>query len=162
MNKERMMELANFLERLPEKQFDMQVWVNDLTDGFSSVYKEEYDYGNCNTVCCIAGWAVGLFNGTGFVRPNNKRDYAEETIVQEATRLLDLTRGQAVNLFYTNDDSYWAQYEDELDLEQDDDQCLYSVNNKQAAYVLKEIVAGNLLDFNYDSAVVEDEDWELR
>ena len=161
MNKERMIELANFLERLPEKQFDMQVWVNNLTDRFSSVYKDEYDYGSCNTVCCIAGWTVGLFNGTGFIKPNNKRDYAEETIVQEATRLLDLTRGQAVNLFYTNGDSYWEQYEDELNLKHDEEY-VYTVNNKQAAYVLKEIVAGNLLDFNYDNAVVEDEDWELR
>ena len=164
MNKERMMELANFLERLPEEQFNMQVWVSNIKNlGISPYYGfDEYDYGSCNTVCCIAGWTVGLFNGTGFIKPNNKRDYAEETIIQEATRLLDLTRGQAVNLFYTNNDSYWAQYEYELNLELDDEQLLYSVNNKQAAYVLKEIVAGNLLDFNYDNAVVEDEDWELR
>lgn len=160
MNKERMMELANFLERLPEKQFDMQVWVKDLRNDLDAFHKEEYDYGSCNTVCCIAGWAVGLFNGTGFVKPNNKRDYAEETIVQEATRLLGLTRGQAVNLFYTNGDTYWEQYEDELGLEHDEEY-VYSINNRQAAYVLKEIVAGNLLDFNYDSAVVEDEDWEV-
>ena len=161
MNKERMMELANFLEKLPEKQFDMKVWVNHIENPSISSYSgfDEYDYGSCNTACCIAGWTVGLFNGTGFIKPNNKRDYAEETIVQEATRLLGLTRGQAVNLFYTNGDTYWGQYEDELGLEHDDEYN-YSVNNRQAAYVLKEIVAGNLLDFNYDNAVVEDEDWE--
>jgi hypothetical protein len=161
MNTERMLELAEFLEKLPEKQFDMEIWVNDLTRKFSPYFQDEYDYKNCNTVCCIAGWTVGLFNETGFVKPNNKRDYTEETIVQEATRLLDLTRGQAVNLFYTNGDTYWEQYEDELSLEHDDEYN-YSINNRQAAYVLKDIVAGNLLDFNYDSAVVEDEDWEVR
>ena len=163
MNKERMMELANFLERLPEEQFDMQTWVKDKRSHQEGLYFKQYftgsfDVNNCNTVCCIAGWTVGLFNGTGSIKTNTLRGVNDDTIVKEATKLLDLTRSQAVELFYSNPDSIWDLYENELDLEQNMDG-LYVINNKQAAYVLKDIVAGKVEQFDLDSSYVDDEDW---
>jgi len=163
MNKERMLELAEFLEKLPEEQFDMTSWVKDLRSNQGDLYykeyfKSEYEVFDCNTVCCIAGWTVGLFNGTGIIKTNTLRRVDEDTIVKEATRLLDLTRSQAVELFYLNPDSIWDLYAVELSLEQEMDG-LYIINNKQAAYVLKEIAAGHVKEFDLDNSYVDDEDW---
>lgn len=163
MNKERILELAEFLENLPQDQFDMQTWVKDKRSHQGDLYFKQYftgsfDANNCNTVCCIAGWTVGLFNGTGYIETNTTRGVFTDTIVKEATKLLDLTRSQAVDLFYSNPDSIWDLYANELDLDQDMDG-LYVINNKHAAHVLKDIVSGKVKQFELDSSYVDDEDW---
>lgn len=42
MNKERLLELADIIEKAPPEEFDMQDW--------------------CGTACCIAGWAVKVYS----------------------------------------------------------------------------------------------------
>ena len=155
MNKERMLQLADFLENLPEEKFNMETWA------YSSSGKtgEFVDPNNCNTTCCIAGWTVALFNDFNPIIPNSKRMY-EDSIAKEATRLLDLHREQAVDLFFANPDSYWGYYEKELSITLNECDDLYEINNKQAAYVIRDIANGNLYAFNNKYSFVSDEDWD--
>lgn len=52
MNKKRLLKLADFLETVPRKRFDMQTWVGDEWKG-----KEDL---SCGTSACAMGWATTI------------------------------------------------------------------------------------------------------
>ena len=76
MNKERMLQLADYIEKLPEHKFEMQYWISQKVKK-ENYLGEEYwktDYAplgdsktlveplDCGTACCIAGWATAIEN----------------------------------------------------------------------------------------------------
>ena len=52
MNKVRLLKLADFLETVPENQFDMNVWVH---------LGNKTSLGDCGTAGCALGWATKIF-----------------------------------------------------------------------------------------------------
>lgn len=59
MNKKALLELADFLENLDPKRFDIRTWrrPNKNTVGFVS---DDQLLTDCNTVACAIGWATTL------------------------------------------------------------------------------------------------------
>ena len=74
MNQERLLRLAEHLDTVNEKQFDMSNWARQS---------------NCGTVCCACGHACNLF------LPNSyPRDYTSVTPAMVAARIRDLVANQ--------------------------------------------------------------------
>lgn len=89
MNKERMLELAAFIEKLPHddaltleddalQSFDMSVFISAPTE--------------CRTAACIAGWAVSLWDPDGRGSPHIR-----------ARKILGLSYPQGDRLFYATE-----------------------------------------------------------
>lgn len=51
----RLLKLAAFIEKLPEKKFDIH-----------SMVAKKNKHGDCGTVCCIAGWLPKVFPGNWY------------------------------------------------------------------------------------------------
>ena len=79
MNKERMLQLADYIENLPEHKFEMQYWISQKVQKENYIGEEYWklDYAptlhsdltqilleplDCGTACCIAGWAAAIEN----------------------------------------------------------------------------------------------------
>ena len=70
MNKERMLQLADYIENLPSNKFDMNYWISYKTKnelGAWVLFKGRYELDetfmdplDCGTACCIAGWATAI------------------------------------------------------------------------------------------------------
>ena len=75
MNIDRMLEVADHIENLDEEQFSMNHWRQRSS--------------TCGTVCCIAGWAVELYDP----------ECPLEAISPEARRLLSLPYNVSSALF---------------------------------------------------------------
>jgi hypothetical protein len=99
MNKERMLKLADFIEALPPKQFNMQFWAvnNNNVSGRRDVDPKTINPHQCGTTACIAGWAVYLFAKRDPVDQNYWISFGEE-----AQDLLGLTLDQRENLFLSD------------------------------------------------------------
>lgn len=122
MNKDRLLEVANLIEKAPPDQFHMGSWFGTINDndwrssGFVSeegniVFSEIFDIENkqliCNTTACIAGWAVAL-------KYDFKPIKLEPSVIyEEAKEYLDLNSREAQALFHCTNDSIWAKLQDE-------------------------------------------------
>lgn len=101
MNKERLLKLADILEKKPEvaKQFSMEVW--GTPDKLICLPKRQRLKAAhaCGTPACIGGWAVALFG--------NRKEWDETKHTMEiyARHLLGLG-GNSDLLFYT---SQWPE-----------------------------------------------------
>lgn len=86
MNIERILQLADFIEKLSPERFDISLWIK-APDRFLTNQQLIHD---CGTCACIGGWAQMLFN-----------DPYEDSIShsQHAFELLGLTELQADKLF---------------------------------------------------------------
>ena len=165
MNKERMLQLADYIEKLPEHKFEMQYWISQKVQK-ENVYGEDYwkiDYAprmdsnslseklleplDCGTACCIAGWATAI--------QNNFKPIAimqnGQSIENRALEWLDLTEKQGQNLFLINIDTVWAYYLEKcsFDLNEFED-CFTEIKNKDAALVIRDIAHGVIdIDKNF-------------
>jgi hypothetical protein len=144
MNKERMLQLADYIEKLPEHKFEMQYWISQKVQK-ENPYGEDYwkmDYAprmdsnslseklleplDCGTACCIAGWATAI--------QNNFKPIAimqnGQSIENRALEWLDLTEKQGQNLFLINIDTVWTYYVEKcnFDLIEDED-CFSGFDN---------------------------------
>lgn len=97
MNESRMLKLADAIERsaIPNVNFNMAFVAGVLSGSLSNRVAQVYE---CGAVCCNAGWACLLFG-----EPNSIVDSLAARV------LLDLTGGQAYNLFY-NGYNYMGDY----------------------------------------------------
>lgn len=151
MNKERMLQLADYIENLPTNKFDMTHWLNYKSKNElghwvidRSIFENQTDEFlmeplDCGTVCCIAGWATAIesnFEPIAIVQYNI-------TIEQRAKDWLGLTDTQADNLFMTNINTVWLWYYEKCNflLNQSEDR-FYDITNKEAALVLRDIANG--------------------
>lgn len=87
MNKQKILEIADFIEKLPPEQFDMDLY---------GIETEK-----CGTIACIAGW-VCLNNGCTVDDNENFKDDNGDRIDPSffAQRILEIERWQANSLFY--------------------------------------------------------------
>lgn len=100
MNREKMLELADKLEAIPDRKFDMSTFYRDSKGepaSHSIVHlgiagNPEKVLSECGTRACIAGWAVILLGD-----PKNFMRYSLEA---EAQALLNLSANDAYKLFY--------------------------------------------------------------
>lgn len=156
MNKERMLQLADFIEKLPEHKFEMQYWIsqkvkkeNYLGEEYwkidyaptmgNSLVKDLLEPLNCGTACCIAGWATAI--------ENNFKPIAimqnGQSIENRALEWLDLTEKQGQNLFLINIDTVWAYYIEKCQFYiNEDEDCFTDISNKDAALVIRDIANG--------------------
>lgn len=112
---QKLLDLADFMEAVPSKQFYMGSWFRDRTAGhsdfnFDPVRLEHFALGECGSSCCLAGWEVVRCGMT--IAPAKNQDflcdsYAEptvpefgyDTVCHAASRLLGLADGEAAHLF---------------------------------------------------------------
>ena len=153
MNKERMLQLADFIEKLPEHKFEMNYWISQKVKK-ENYLGEEYwktDYAplnnskslveplSCGTACCIAGWAAAI--------ENNFKPIAimqdDKSIETRGREWLDLSIEQAQNLFLMNIDTVWTYYIEQCNFYiNEDEDCFSDITNKDAALVIRDIVNG--------------------
>lgn len=108
MNVDNMLKLADFLEQLLEKKFDMRQWFAERVEnkGFGNLRKrtDQFNVGTvCGTTACIAGWAATL------AVPDVEDRQADFNIEPEARRWLGLTFEESNWLFF----GYWSKSKSE-------------------------------------------------
>lgn len=164
MNKERMLELANIIENAPPKQFHLGSWFGIYKENSFgrnrwsplSYYDGKWDEIvsgskneiSCGTTACVAGWAIAMkydFNPT---------HTPQEEIGREAAEYLGLTEDQMYRLFYADEDSIWAEFQEEYDYEVGEkdwngyyteyDADRWDITNKDAAHLIKRIISGEI------------------
>jgi hypothetical protein len=153
MNKERMLQLADYIEKLPEHKFEMQYWISQKVKK-ENYLGEEYwktDYAplgdsktlveplDCGTACCIAGWATAI--------ENNFKPIAimqdDKSIETRGKEWLDLSYEQAQNLFLINIDTVWTYYIEKCSFYiNEDEDCFTDIANKDAALVIRDVANG--------------------
>lgn len=171
MNKEKMLELADFLDSIPDPdQFTMISWISNLVhDDFidhDEYYEDEIahsgtaiwtdyirpldkayleDIEPCNTAACIAGWTVinEAVNGNDNIIRTCNQIFDISPI---AADLLGLNNLEAFYLFNTSSNTLWDHYSDELDLDRSYDQVdSKKITNKHAAKALRALVSGEFV-----------------
>lgn len=159
-----MLQLADYIEKLPEHKFEMEYWISQKVQK-ENVYGEDYwkiDYAlrmdsvsgdklleplDCGTACCIAGWATAI--------QNNFKPIAimqnGQSIENRALEWLDLTEKQGRNLFLINIDTVWAYYIEKCSFYiNEDEDCFTDISNKDAALVIRDIAHGVIdIDKNF-------------
>lgn len=111
VGKKRLLKLADFLETLPKKKFDLNVYVGDIKDGQAP--NKQYD---CGTTACAIGWCPVVFSRSG-VHYQEQYDYGGRLIDMDvvfptndgdlqndmgAEKFFDLTEGELNYLFMPN------------------------------------------------------------
>jgi hypothetical protein len=175
MNKENMIKLAELIESLPEKKFNMTYWTSEIQgfthDGNVTHYanNQKIDYYDCTTAGCIAGWAIALKNNlrAEIVEANSVIRIAEIKAI--ACDFLGLTKQEGDNLFLMESSSIWFDhafkdfdiFHEENGTGIDPD----SITNKMAAEVLRKVISGEVslenpdLFERYNEDDDEDRDW---
>lgn len=166
MNKERMLKLADAIENADKSQFHLGSWFGQRSienDEWSDMVSYRGEVGQyfsqfpnemqCGTTACIAGWAVAMkFNF-------DPKAYVETTVEDVAAEYLEINKGQAFRLFFANQNSVWADHQDEygyrvVEKDIEDDDCIveydiepreWDVTNKDAAHLLRRIAKGEVL-----------------
>ena len=90
-NKERLLELADRIEKLPHSVYFESSDTEDFN--MSAFVKGKSSELSCKTACCLAGWAVALFGPE--VKDKRKIDY-----IREAEKLLGLHKNISYMLFF--------------------------------------------------------------
>lgn len=153
MNKDRMLQLADYIEDLPEHKFEMQYWISQKVKKEYSNGEEYWktDYApvfnvdifleplDCGTACCIAGWATAIENN--FKPIAMMQD--DKTIEDRGREWLDLTYAQANNLFLMNIDTVWTYYIEKCNFGLNEDEGSFvNITNKDAALVIRDVANG--------------------
>ena len=168
MNKERMLMLADVLDKVKPMQFNMGDWfsvyVGDEDYAEEDIYYEDSDVFrtntvmqmngyNCDAAACIAGWAVVLKNDFAVNNPNtlcvnsSSRNSWDERlaagelpVMQEAKEYLELTVDQSIGLFL-NEDGYsvWQYYAGDLGIKDTRYISLNDITPKMAAMALRNL-----------------------
>jgi hypothetical protein len=154
MNVDNMIKLAELIESLPEKKFNMTYWSSEIQgfthDGNVTYYanNQKIDYYDCTTAGCIAGWAIALKNNlrADLMVANSADNVAG--IKEIACNFLGLTKEEGDNLFLMESSSIWFDhafvdfdiFHEENGTGIDPD----SITNKMAAEVLRKIISGEV------------------
>jgi len=159
MNKERMLELAELLENANPKHFHLGSWFgfhnqirwSPVVSGdikLSDLITDTNNQIGCGTTACIAGWAIAMKYNF------NAEHTPKEEIGREAAEYLGITEEQMYRLFYADEDSIWAELQEDYGFEvgerdvdgyyQEFDCQHWNVSNKDAAHIIKKIVSGQI------------------
>lgn len=104
MNRERLIELRDFLKEHPDR-FNYRHWTIDLSNPGASMVNPECLMldkdrpAECGTVGCVAGWTVAMFEHS------DAFDEQEFCIEDRARQLLEITPGQSYALFLNHLDA---------------------------------------------------------
>lgn len=109
MNVERITQLADFIEKLPPKRFEISTWASPVDDHSKSLKTVGELKHNCGTCACIGGWAEALFNPDDHAF-NMSGDSA--LLIENARQLLDLDDETADALFMPS--ASWDQVTREM------------------------------------------------
>jgi len=160
-----MLQLADFIEKLPEHKFEMQYWISQKVKK-ENYLGEEYwkiDYAptlntdlsqslleplDCGTACCIAGWATAIesnFKPIAIIQDG-------KSIEERAAAWLDLNYEEERNLFMLSIDTVWTQYIQKCDFDLNEDEDGFTgITNKDAALVIRDVANGVVdIDKNFD------------
>jgi hypothetical protein len=159
MNKQKMLELADFIENLDRWRFNIGFWASDFSKGYYTP-TSNLDVNICNTAGCIAGWAMAMENGGEVTMSTVVSPEMANYNVFSGARILGLTFAQASRLFYVDPDSiwvqYWEMYKHLIDIEDieeieafsdyhgsiDSEKLGDKISNKVAAFMLRQIANG--------------------
>jgi hypothetical protein len=102
MNKQKLLCLADTLDKIPEKSFDGWEWAKTPLTGEGEITDFE-NIESCGTQCCIAGWAV-LCAGYKVKDHAVVDDKGEilDSVQSVAAKELGLTFSEKETLFYPN------------------------------------------------------------
>lgn len=165
MNKEKMLELADFIESIPPKRFNISMWASEMHGANYDFYKSSQilDVNLCKTAGCIAGWAMALENDGVARIPEIKLPDDAKLMVLSGAEILGLEFHEATRLFYVDEQSIWVQcidlYEHLLDCEESDLEsarwsddelaCFLAdydvINNRAAGFMLRQIANGEVV-----------------
>lgn len=150
MNKERMIQLADFLESLDKSRFDLRSYFAERLydeEGFpimndedrpdqhminaKAFFKNEDAY-SCNTTACVAGWAITKFKDV-IQQEYNAGVYNSEQLtfrypfspgyeLDVARYILGLEKHEAYQIFFADAPSLWSRFANYFDLEISDDE----------------------------------------
>lgn len=157
MNKERMIELAEFLESLDRDRFDLRSYFAERLhdeDGFAIIndqgepeqfpishktfFKNE-DIHSCNTTACIAGWAIAKFKHV--LEKEVLDHFYSGCELYVASNILGLEDHEAAQIFYADSASLWFRFAKYfgLDIAEDNTSISkwYDVHPKHAAEMLR-------------------------
>jgi len=119
MNETKMLELADFMEKLESDRFNMGYWISyiDYDENNVPLYQmnEVLDIDDCNTAGCIAGWAIA-FQNSGILETGNAFSdefYFHDDIPVKARCVLELTEMEGDRLFLFGSDSVWFQHRED-------------------------------------------------
>lgn len=159
MNRQKMIELADFIENLDGKRFNIGYWASDFSNGYYTP-TPSLDVNICQTAGCIAGWAMAMENGGEITLPTVVSPEIANYNVFSGARILGLTFAQASRLFYVDPDSVWVEYfkqykhlmwiEDIEEIEAysdyqgriDEEKLGEKITNSIAAFMLRQIANG--------------------
>lgn len=130
MNKNKIMQLADFLDTLPRHRFNISRWssafdsdeyyedTKDIDEDVFHIDSWRYyylsnviDVNICNTAGCIAGWAIAMDNGGKVEFPTVHNSEIANNILARGAISLGLTMNQARKLFFTSQgNSVWVNY----------------------------------------------------
>ena len=165
MKTEKIKALADFIESIPARRFNILNWVSELLGEHHSYYSasEVLDINVCKTAGCIAGWALALENGGVIELPKVQTPDDAKAIVSRGAEILGLEFEQGTRLFYVDEESVWVEhinmYEhlldcyggDDLEWSKEDEEQLSNflsdtspINNKAAAFMLRKIANGEV------------------
>lgn len=166
MKVEKIKELADFIESIPPKRFNISNWVSEIMGSNNDYYQasQTLDINVCKTAGCIAGWAMALENGGTVTVPKISLPSEAKEIATIGAEILGLEYQKAVRLFYVDEESAWVEYvhvyehlldcygddEFEWSKESEDDLAGYLsdngvINNKVAAFMLRQVANGEVV-----------------
>ena len=153
-NLERIRELADFINDLPDESFNMGTWIsNDCRPVHFRPQKSgsfRYDPSRtlvnavqeCGTSACIGGYAVLMFGNNQDLLFATQDNAYEEYVAEMAQQMLGLTDAQASRLFFPR---YGGDLRDDLHVRPQD------VTPQMAAAVLYDIIETTDHDFSWNN-----------
>lgn len=143
MNRQLLYDIADHIENVPES-WDLSLWADKASSRSTSPV--------CDTVGCVAGWAVMLVNpiARGHVAAGHHRWVDQFAWSAEATKALDLPVHEADVLFGSN--TWWGtqmrafgfEPKDGYDDFEDNYIALGAVPPKAAAHILRALADGEI------------------
>lgn len=157
MYPDRMIELAQFLDDLEPRKFNMVYWYSYDNGGwYSEIPTQLIDGNECGTAACIAGWAV-LFSNNMILDRNYENTVVLESnddgvrlpIMKEAAEYFGLSIGEAMRLFTNTTLSPWNKYQNDFGFDEEDLEYVQTggdpmevISNSQAANMLRKVANG--------------------
>ena len=141
IHKERILQLADHLDNIPDHRFSMYTWLEPLSQPVPDIAADPCraatHFYNCETVGCIAGYACLLFVDPERHENPGEMPHFGMDFAGEAKRLLGLDYNQASGLFMPDEenDGLLVEYE--------------KVTNHDAAVTLRNLATTGRADWNH-------------
>lgn len=105
MNTDRLLKLADFLDTVPVKKFDLSHWIgwDELDFETRPPTLDDLEH-NCHTTACAIGWACTIpeFQDAGLVLDDGEPFFDGHWDTQAAANFFDIEYLEASHLFYSS------------------------------------------------------------